>query len=138
MVIQSAVRQQYVIYLRLILNNRSCLMAKIHAIIIPVAYQIIGRVPVKNAVGRQFPPEHRELQGNIDVAFVDIEKTAHDFRSSLGIIIGFSELMLDEVMGKINREQRRSLQDILKNGQHLLDLVDNIDRSRDAGLQHKA
>lgn len=56
----------------------------------------------------------------------NIEKTAHDFRASLNIIIGFTELMLEEVTGKINKEQRRSLKDILSNGKRLLDLSDDI------------
>ena len=55
-----------------------------------------------------------------------IEKTAHDMRASLNIIIGFSELMLDETMGKINKEQRRSLNDILNNGKRLFSLSDEI------------
>jgi hypothetical protein len=56
----------------------------------------------------------------------NVEKTAHDFRASLNIIIGFTELMLDEATGKINKEQRRSLNDILSNGKRLLDLSDDI------------
>lgn len=56
----------------------------------------------------------------------NIEKMVHDFRASLNIIIGFTELMLDEVTGKINKEQRRSLNDILNNSKRLLDLSDDI------------
>lgn len=56
----------------------------------------------------------------------NVEKTAHDMRASLNIIIGFSELMLDETMGKINKEQRRSLNDILNNGKRLFSLSDEI------------
>jgi len=50
-------------------------------------------------------------------------KMSHDFRTPLNIIIGFTELMLDEVPGKINEEQRRSLNDILDSAKRLLDLV---------------
>jgi signal transduction histidine kinase len=51
------------------------------------------------------------------------EKMSHDFRTPLNIIIGFAELMLDEVPGKINDEQRRSLTDILNSGRRLLGLL---------------
>jgi signal transduction histidine kinase len=56
----------------------------------------------------------------------NVEKTAHDIRASLNIIIGFSELMLDETIGKINKEQRRSLNDILNNGKRLSSLSDEM------------
>ncbi len=51
---------------------------------------------------------------------------SHDLRTPLNVIIGFSELMLDEVPGKINEEQRRSLNDVLSSGQHLLELINGI------------
>jgi signal transduction histidine kinase len=52
-----------------------------------------------------------------------LEKMSHDFRTPLNIIIGFTELLLDEVPGKINAEQRRGLDDILRSGQRLLQLL---------------
>ncbi len=51
---------------------------------------------------------------------------SHDFRTPLNIIIGFTELMLDEVPGKINEEQRRSLNDILNSAKRLLELVNSM------------
>jgi len=54
------------------------------------------------------------------------EKIAHDLRASLNIIIGFTELMLDGVTGKISMEQRRCLTDILSNAKRLFDLSDEI------------
>ncbi len=53
-------------------------------------------------------------------------KIGHEFRTPLNIIIGFTELMLDEVPGKINEEQRRSLNDIMNSAKRLLDLVNSI------------
>lgn len=53
-------------------------------------------------------------------------KMSHDFRTPLNIIIGFTELMLDEVPGKINENQRRSLTDILNSARRLLDMVNNM------------
>jgi signal transduction histidine kinase len=54
------------------------------------------------------------------------EQISHDFRTPLNIISGFAELLLDEVPGKINEEQRRSLNDILSSSQRLLKLVDEM------------
>ena len=55
-----------------------------------------------------------------------LSSLSHDFRTPLNIIIGFAELMLDEVPGKINEDQRSSLNDILDSARRLLDMVNNI------------
>ena len=50
-------------------------------------------------------------------------KMSHEFRAALNVIIGFTELMLDEVPGPINRQQKHSLNDILASSRRLLELV---------------
>ena len=56
---------------------------------------------------------------------------SHELRTRLNVIIGFSELMLDEVPGKINEEQRQCLNDVLSSGKRLLELInDALDLSR--------
>ena len=56
----------------------------------------------------------------------ELERLSHDFHSPLNIIIGFSELMLDEASGCINADQRSALNDILTSGRRLLHLVDEV------------
>jgi len=51
---------------------------------------------------------------------------SHELRTPLNVIIGFSELMLDEVPGPVNKEQRQCLDDVLDSGQHLLDLINEL------------
>jgi two-component system sensor histidine kinase/response regulator len=51
---------------------------------------------------------------------------SHELRTPLNVIIGFAELLLDEVPGKINEEQRQNLNDILDNSKRLLKLIDDI------------
>lgn len=55
-----------------------------------------------------------------------VSKLSHDIRTQLYIIIGFAELMLQEIPGKINEEQRRNLNDVLNSGKRLLDLLQDI------------
>ena len=55
-----------------------------------------------------------------------LSEMSHDFRTPLNIIIGFAELMLEEVPGKINEDQRRALNDILNSAKRLLDLVNGM------------
>ncbi len=59
-----------------------------------------------------------------------ISRMSHDFRTPLNIIIGFTELLLDEVPGKINEDQRHSLNDILDSARRLLDIVGGMPENR--------
>jgi signal transduction histidine kinase len=86
----------------------------------------VSMIQLENPVGRRLLVSSRDRKGGNRINPGDIDKIAHDFRSSLNIITGFSELMLDEVTGKINAEQRRALNDILNNGKRLLALVDDV------------
>jgi len=51
---------------------------------------------------------------------------SHELRTPLNVIIGFSQLMMDKVPGKINEEQRQCLSDILDSSQRLLSLVNEV------------
>lgn len=50
-------------------------------------------------------------------------KISHECRSLLNVVIGFTELMLDETIGKINDEQRSSLTEVLSSARRLLQLI---------------
>jgi len=51
---------------------------------------------------------------------------SHELRTPLNVIIGFSQLMRDEVPGKINQEQKQCLGDVLESSQHLLNLINEV------------
>ena len=51
---------------------------------------------------------------------------SHELRTPLNVIIGFSELMLDGVVGHLSKEHKQCLNDILGSGQHLLSLINDI------------
>jgi len=51
---------------------------------------------------------------------------SHELRTPLNVIIGFSQLLTDEVPGEINDEQRQCLDDVLESGQHLLNLINEV------------
>lgn len=51
---------------------------------------------------------------------------SHELRTPLTAIIGFSELLLENVMGELNEEQRDSLGEVLHNGNALLELINNL------------
>ncbi len=62
----------------------------------------------------------------------NLDKISHDIRSSINIIIGYTQLMLDQTTGKINARQRQALQDILKSSSRLNDLAEIVTRRLDA------
>ncbi len=51
---------------------------------------------------------------------------SHELRTPLNAIIGFSDLMLTEDIGATNPQQREFLEAVLRNGRHLLELINGI------------
>ncbi|MCH8289869.1 hypothetical protein IH992_02025 [Candidatus Poribacteria bacterium] len=51
---------------------------------------------------------------------------SHELRTPMNAIIGFSELLEDQVFGKLNDKQKRYVDHILKGGRHLLQLINDL------------
>ncbi len=51
---------------------------------------------------------------------------SHELRTPMNSILGYTQLVLDEVDGPITEEQRRSLERVEKNARHLLKLINDI------------
>jgi signal transduction histidine kinase len=51
---------------------------------------------------------------------------SHELRTPLNGIIGFSEFLLEGKPGRLNAKQKEYLGDVLRGGQHLLQLINNI------------
>ena len=51
---------------------------------------------------------------------------SHELRTPINSIIGFSEVLEDELLGSLNASQRENVQYILKAGTHLLSLINDI------------
>jgi len=51
---------------------------------------------------------------------------SHELRTPLNSIIGFSEVLIDQLNGPLNDEQAEFVQDILESGQHLLNLINDL------------
>jgi len=51
---------------------------------------------------------------------------SHEIRTPLSSIIGFSELLFDEVNGPLNNDQKKYLGYVISSGQHLLSLINDI------------
>lgn len=51
---------------------------------------------------------------------------SHELRTPLNGIIGFSEVLVDEKAGPLNAKQKEFLGDILRSGNHLLQLINDV------------
>jgi len=51
---------------------------------------------------------------------------SHELRTPMNSVIGYTDLLLDEIDGPINEEQKKSLQKITVNARHLLNLINDI------------
>jgi len=51
---------------------------------------------------------------------------SHELRTPLGAIIGFSELLEENLFGDLNAKQEECVRDILESGRHLLSLINDI------------
>ncbi len=51
---------------------------------------------------------------------------SHELRTPLNSIIGFSEVLFDQTFGPLNAKQTRYVDNVLKAGQHLLSLINDI------------
>jgi len=51
---------------------------------------------------------------------------SHELKTPLHSIRGFSQLLLEEIDGPVTVDQRKDIESILKSGDHLLELIDNI------------
>ena len=103
------------------------------------------RIPVSITVGPIFD-ENCNVIGAVEV-FRDISKerellesikranalkdqflanVSHELRTPLNSIIGFSELLKEQVVGPLNEKQLQYVQNILHSGEHLLSLINDI------------
>jgi signal transduction histidine kinase len=70
--------------------------------------------------------KNRELQRVTELKSQFLANMSHELRTPLNAIIGFSDLMLTGEPGTINETQREFLDSVLRNGNHLLGLINNV------------
>lgn len=51
---------------------------------------------------------------------------SHELRTPLAAIMGYTEILLDNVVGETNSAQKESLSEVLKNSEHLLALINSV------------
>ncbi|HEY7613418.1 MAG TPA: histidine kinase dimerization/phospho-acceptor domain-containing protein, partial [Gemmatimonadales bacterium] len=75
---------------------------------------------------RTLAAKNVELQRATRLKSEFLANMSHELRTPLNAIIGFSDLMLTEGVGPVSAQQREFLEAILRNGRHLLELINGI------------
>ncbi len=75
---------------------------------------------------RKLKKINQELKEANQVKSEFLAVMSHELRTPLTAIIGFSELLMENVVGELNKAQRESLQEVLNNGADLLDLINSL------------
>lgn len=75
---------------------------------------------------RMLAAKNRELQRATQLKSEFLANMSHELRTPLNAIIGFSDLMLSEGLGPLEPQQREFLESVLRNGRHLLGLINSV------------
>lgn len=67
-----------------------------------------------------------ELQNANRLKSEFLAKMSHELRTPLNSIIGFSDMLLNQLYGPLNDQQQDGLERVLRNGKHLLALINDI------------
>ena len=67
-----------------------------------------------------------ELQRATQLKSEFLANMSHELRTPLNAIIGFSDLILEGGVGPISEQQREFLEAVLRNGRHLLGLINSV------------
>jgi PAS domain S-box-containing protein/diguanylate cyclase (GGDEF)-like protein len=75
---------------------------------------------------RELQRANKELERSNKLKSQFIATMSHELRTPLNSILGFSDLLMDEVFGPLTEKQRRYIQNINNSGNHLLQLINNV------------
>jgi signal transduction histidine kinase len=75
---------------------------------------------------RALAAKNLELQRATRLKSEFLANMSHELRTPLNAIIGFSDLILEGGAGEVSALQREFLDSVLRNGRHLLDLINSI------------
>lgn len=100
-------------------------------IIMPIMQKNTNQIELDDPARQRVSTSRNPRRMDNSQSTTDFEKIIHDIRGSIHVINIYTEILLDEVNGKINAEQRQALQDILKSTNLLNDLTNNLSQRTD-------
>lgn len=69
---------------------------------------------------------NRELRELDKLKSTFLANMSHELRTPMNAIIGYTDLLMDEVDGPVNEEQEKSLRKVAANARHLLQLINDV------------
>jgi len=78
------------------------------------------------AANRELEARNHEVERANQLKSEFLASMSHELRTPLHTIIGFSELLDEEMEGPLNPKQKRFLGHVLKDARHLLDLINEV------------
>jgi PAS domain S-box-containing protein len=78
------------------------------------------------AKNEQLEARNREVERANRLKTEFLASMSHELRTPLPTIIGFSELLSEEIQGKLNPEQKRFVGHVLQDARHLLELINEV------------
>lgn len=75
---------------------------------------------------RMLATKNKELQRATQLKSEFLANMSHELRTPLNAIIGFSDLLISEGLGPLEEQQKEFLEAILRNGRHLLGLINSV------------
>lgn len=70
--------------------------------------------------------KNKELERASKLKSQFLANMSHELRTPLNAVIGFSEVLLDQVFGPLTEKQQKYIENILESGSHLLLLINDI------------
>jgi signal transduction histidine kinase len=84
-------------------------------------------IAIQNArLFREIEEKGRELEAANRHKSEFLANMSHELRTPLNAVIGFSEVLADEMFGELNEKQNEYVDDIHSSGRHLLSLINDI------------
>jgi PAS domain S-box-containing protein len=78
------------------------------------------------AKNRELQEQNKEVERADRLKSEFLASMSHELRTPLHTIIGFSELLSEELQGPLNEKQKRFMDHILRDSLHLLELINDI------------
>jgi PAS domain S-box-containing protein len=98
---------------------------RVTAIIRDVTDRVIAEEQIR-AVNQQLQQRNREVERANRLKSEFLASMSHELRTPLHTILGFTELLEEEVDGPLNDRQKRFVQHVHQDAQHLLELINDI------------